>query len=656
MHRSFTAYISLLISFLGNFVLYAQESQRISDLPLEPTPKGQKSASIMFERNLNTFNWLGNAIIDTSLGRFSIRLNELFTSNIILIEGTSSSPERRLQSNQHNLSLLQGWHLSPEVTTRVKWTSLVYSDNKAVGLSNASFHSLLGGIDYSPYPLVSLSPMVGYRWDNQAGVNDRGFSYDIAGRTILPLDIDGYQLSASAQYHEDLLDPRVLQTHYARFSAQKSFVTGARDSLVLYVGRKRREFYAFADAGTISGAFSAPADTNVESRIEDIFSFTNLLDYEIVPRFTASLFVNVSSRKLDKDIRYVGSTEPRTLQFNTAIDEFRLDTYLQAAYRSHDGEVGASARLYHSERDEAHVAKPIEDASPNVKILLGERNKQEQTKDNFARRTALSGMVKFPLSPSDRISISGTASILRYDTPSEANFDDRDELLVALSIATSHRISQYLDVAVSLDGHLSHVVYLLENRSANNNYNRVLRLSPRVAYRPFKDLITLNTFEVLANYTVYDFEQQAALVRSFSYRQFGWVDSTSVQLTPRIGLDLFTHIRLYERGQLRWSEFTERTENSFRDETYALQVRFTPYNGIIFAVGFRHFSQSRYAHGDNGKTLDSVVRSIGPTCIIQWRINSYSQLGIKGWYERRSQTDGATRTLANMTMNVYFTL
>jgi hypothetical protein len=610
----------------------------------------------MFERNLNTFNWIGNAIVDTSIGRFSIRLNELYNSNIILIEGTSSSPERRLQSNQHNLSLLQGWHLSPEVATRAKWSSLVYSDNKAVGLSNASFHSLLGGIEYSLFPLVSLTPMIGYRWDNQAGVNDRGLSYDIAGRTMLPLNIDGYQLSTSAQYHEDLLDPRVLQTHYARFGVQKLFVGGARDSLELRIGRNRREFYAFADTATMRSSFSAPADTNVESRIEDVLSFTNLLDYQIEPGLIATLFVNISSRKLDKDIRYVGSTALKNLQFNTAIDEFRLDTYLQAAYRSDNGRVAASARLYHSERDEAHSAKPIADAPPNVKILLGERNKQEQTKDNVARRTALSGTARFPLSYSDNISISGTASILRYDTPSEANFDERDELLTALSIATFHRISQYLDVAVSLDGHLSHIVYLLENRSANNNYNRVLRLSPRVTYRPFEDLVTKNTFEVLANYTVYDFEQQAALVRSFSYRQFGWIDSTSIQLTSRIGLDLFTYLRLYERGQLRWSEFTERTENSFRDETYAVQVRFRPYTSILFAVGVRYFSQSRYVHGDEGKRLDSVLRSIGPTCIIQWRINSYSQLGFKGWHEHRSLTGGTTRTLANMTMNVYFTL
>jgi hypothetical protein len=43
-------------------------------------------------------------------------------------------------------------------------------------------------------------------------------------------------------------------------------------------------------------------------------------------------------------------------------------------------------------------------------------------------------------------------------------------------------------------------------------------------------------FEVLANYTVYDYEQKL-LWRGFSYRQFSWVDSTRIDLAHNIGLD-----------------------------------------------------------------------------------------------------------------------
>jgi hypothetical protein len=252
--------------------------------------------------------------------------------------------------------------------------------------------------------------------------------------------------------------------------------------------------------------------------------------------------------------------------------------------------------------------------------------------------------------------MSGSASLLRYDTPHELNVEDRDEQLFTIGMTTSHHLSQYLDVSFSLGGSLSHIVYLSGDRSANNNINRVLRFAPRVEYRPYKGAVTANTFEVLANYTVYDFEDEAVLIRSFSYRQFSWMDSTIVPLNRRVSLDFFVHLRLYERGQFQWDEFTERTENAFTDETYAGQIRFVPHPSITLAAGIRYFAQTRYVFVDGEKTFDSRLKSLGPTCLIHWQVNPYSVIGLSGWFEERRQSDGASRSLPNMLMNIQVTL
>jgi len=166
----------------------------------------------------------------------------------------------------------------------------------------------------------------------------------------------------------------------------------------------------------------------------------------------------------------------------------------------------------------------------------------------------------------------------------------------------------------------------------------------------------MNTFEVLANYTVYDFEAQATQARSFSYRQFGWIDSTALEINNRVGLDFFVYLKLYERGQLNWSEFSERRENSFVDKTYAVQVRCMPDEALVFAVGVRYFSQTRYSYTGETRKLDSFLRSVGPTCLIQWRPNPTSEVGMKGWYEQRRLEGGGSRSLANMTLTVTFTI
>jgi len=87
--------------------------------------------------------------------------------------------------------------------------------------------------------------------------------------------------------------------------------------------------------------------------------------------------------------------------------------------------------------------------------------------------------------------------------------------------------------------------------------------------------LTVNTFEVLANYTVYDFEYLTSTISSFTFRQFAWVDSSILSLTGRLAVVWWNNIRYYERGELQWSDFSERPRSFIEERTYngALQYR-----------------------------------------------------------------------------------
>jgi hypothetical protein len=622
--------------------LRAQEVLRSGEQSGPDSLQRPNAGSILFDRNLNTYNWISRAMVDTAAGPFRVRLLQQYAANIIHLDGVPPLGRDKLHSTQQTLSLGVGMPVSPTFAPQAEWNSLVYTDEKGTGLNNASTYTILGGAEYTPLPALVLTPLAGYRWDMQAGIADRGLAYALGARVPVT-EVDGYLISGSGQFREDLLKPRRLEGHVARLGIQKSFSRFTRDSLEAGFTRNRREFYALADS-------------NIESRTEQVFSFANKLDYDLDPSLSTSLFVSINGRGLQKDLRNWNAVGPRDVQFDTRIDEFRFDTYAQAGYRSADGRTGAWMRLFYSERTESHAAQRPAVSSDALDLRFAERNRQEQIKDNSSRRTILSGVIGLPLTASDRIDLSGSAGILRYDTPSSANVEDRDELLVAVMLATTHRISRTLTLELGLEGTQSHTVYLLKERSANNSINRVLRLSPRTTFRPASWITSMNAFEVLANYTVYDFEQQLASVKSFSYRQFGYWDSTSVDLTHRIGVDLFAYWKVYERGQLKWSEFRERTENSAVEETYAVQIRFTPWGRTLFAVGGRYFGQTRYAYAGGIKALESFLSSVGPTCTILWEAGLHSRIEFQGWYERRRQPDGTLRPLSNMTMNVSFTL
>ena len=644
MERRQTLPAALALGLFTVCTAQGQEPYRGGDFPSLPADSSQRTntASVLFDRNLNTYNWIGRAAIDTVANGIRVGLLQQFSANVIEFEGGAGPAPPKLQSSQENLSLLVRGPANSGFSPQAQWSSFLYSDNKGTGLNNASSESVLGGAQYIPFAWMSLTPMAGYRWDSQAGIRDRGMTYFVGAR-VPSLEADGYLVSGNAQFREDRLSPRMLEGDFARLSVQKVFSPYARDSMDVDLVRNRHESYA-------------PADSTIESRTEQVFSFADKLDYEIDPALASTFFVSINGRGLDKEIRNWNAVSPQSVQFNTRINEFRFDTYVQSVYRTPAGRDAAWVRLSYSERSETHSAQLPGDASPSVDSLFSQANTQEHINDNTSRRTQLSGAVSVPVSASDRFELTGSIGILRYDTPSDQNLEDRDELLVALTLSTWHRVSRSLDLGVVLDGTVDHLVYLLKERSANNNYNRVLRLSPRTIYRPAPWLYSLNAFEVLANYTVYDFEQQLPSVKSFSYRQLGWLDSTSVDLTQRIGFDFFAYWKVYERGQLEWSQFRERLESAATELTYAVQCRVRPAASALFAVGIRYFGQTRYSYTQGVRQVDSFLNSVGPTCTISWDPGAHSRIQFQGWFERQREPDGGSRSLASMTMNIYVNL
>jgi len=633
--------VLLLPAFLAQ-TAPGQETVRDADLPSSTLDSLTRinTASVVFDKNLNTFNWIGRLTLDTVVARTRIGLNAHYLSNIIQSEGAPQGAPRSSESTQQALQLSLAHPLSAPLDIRTQWSSLVYSDNRGIGLSNASNHTLLAGIGYSPWSTLSVVPLSGFRWDRQGSIHDRGPVLDLSA-SLHDIDIDGYRFLGDARFHQDRLDPRLIENHTAHTSIEKAFGPQSYDSLSFGFFRSRREFYLYGDSA-------------IESRTDQVFTFANMLSYDLSSTSGADIFVAVQNRGLDKDERRLRNPDVTSVRFDTRIEEFRLDAYAQAWYRSSDASTSAQVRFGYSERSETHRAKSPGSLPPNIAVLFAERNRQEQSKDNIARRVNLAGGVSLPVTSSDRVFFAASATVLRYDTPSEINLEDRDELLIALAAGSLHRVSRSLDVGISVDATLSHLVYLLEERSANNNINRVIRVTPRTLFRPASWFSSINAFEVLANYTVYDYEKQVALAKSFSYRQFSWMDSTSVELTDNIGLDFFAYLKLYERGMLRWDEFLERTENSTTDRTFACQVRFSPNPATVFALGIRYFSQSRYLFSETVKVLDTFFSSVGPTSLIQWEIGPHSQLSFQGWYEHRRHMDGTRRSLASMTMNLYF--
>ena len=631
---SIAALVTTMI--LSTSVAAQEDYGRVTVETKTDTLSATNESNLSFERNLSTYHWNAGANYHWSSQAWKFRLSELFRSSLI------RATEKFIKDEQ-NFSLMITRNLSDRLRIGFDAASLFFSDNRAIGINRASIHSGLLGFTYQFGRVFSISPNVGLKMDTQTGQQDKGVSYRLTSQ-ICELDLSGYRTNFYGRFSEDRISPRKGESHAAILSIEKTFVQQSRGNLQVHFIRNRRDFYFQGDS-LLKREFGV--SNNIEQRIEEILDVTNQFNYGVGDNLLFTFHAAVRHRGISKNINYKIADLPAGSLLDTDISEFKLNTYLQTQYRS--DRTNANLRFAYGERDEEHEAHPFSKVDRNLFEL---RQRNERRKNNSMRRTALNGNIQIGLTSSNLLTFSSFASLLRYNTPAAENTDDRDELLMIFGFSDQQTLGDRLTFTLSADVVLNHIVYLFADRSANNNWNRVFRLSPKIDYRLSPRLRTTNAFEVLANYTVYDFEEQVFSVRSFSFRQFSFIDSTTVGLSRRIVLDLSARVKLYERGQFRWKDFRERPVNYFEDRTFTGQFRYTPDGKITVALGFRYFALTSFRYEGRERVFDNRLTNYGPTCLIEWSMKRNARLLLTGWYETQTQTGRSSSSVSNVAMKI----
>jgi hypothetical protein len=596
-------------------------------------------STLRFERMLSSFQWNLDHQTNYTGDRWFLTVDERFRSSLI-------RTDRKFVRDQQDLRVLGGRRLTERFDVRASGSTLFLTDNQITGLNDASITNLYGGVGMVPVEGLTLAPYIGYTIDRQAATTDRGVSYlaRLYGDDLVWSDT-WFRVDGQAMLQQ--IDPRTIARHYLRVEADHTIDPQTSVRVQTYYTYSRREFYIPADDAT-RNIFGV--GTNIDRRFDRRFGTAGEMRYALGEGLSGMISAAIDWRTVTRDYRYKPVTPISSYLFGTMVDEFSLSTRLGLQYTAGMWFSGGSYIQY-AERSEEHGLQSVDPAIPPS--FVEGRAESEFVKNNIARRTMFGTHGTFHLSRNHRITTTGTASILRYDTPSPRNFDDRDELRIVFAAGSRHELSRYLVFQTSIDAVMAHVVYLRAQRSANNNWNRVLRLSPSVTYTPAAWLQTTNAFEVLANYTIYDFEDMLTNVRSLSFRQVGWIDSTRVSLTGRTRIDVYSHYRRYDRGELSWRSFAERPIHSFEEVTIIASLRYDirpP--AIAFAGGIRYFNRNRYRYNQRAREFDSQWRTVGPTCYIFWDIGGDISMRIEGWYEFQYRDSEHVASIPNISIEI----
>lgn len=595
----------------------------------------------VLDKQINTYNLNVNIASEQVYRNLFFSFSETYFSTLI------KTTPKNIKDEQY-LNLLAGYNLSDQFSAGMILYGNILSDNRKIGLSEASNASSSAFVRWRPFNGVYFAPYAGYLNSKLIGENDKGAVYGMEALAENLLLAEDFTLSSAVKFGNEDITPRKNYQRLFRLSGENVFGSNSRNVLNGYFTRQRKDIYFEADS-IVSSQYSIV--NNIQSRTESNYYLQDQYNMQ-AGNFIFDMTLRSVWKDIDRSTRYKNLDDNRNPAFDVNSKEFRLEFESATQFRTDN--VDAVLRFGYSEREEQFIVERLMSDNPfyndELTSLYEERSAIEKQKNNKSVRALLSLSGSYTLTKKDMLSFSVFHSKLKYDTPSQDNYDDRDELLSIFRLMYLRKLTPLFDLSLNLEGSLNHTVYIYSQRSSNNSNRRIIRFSTAGDYRGSR-LTSRNTFEVSANYTVYDFEDINPNYRSFSFRQLLMSDSSEYRITRRLSISTAGYLRMSEQGEFNWKAFSGRPTRDlsevFNETRFNLR-----YKMLHLAFGYRYLNLKTYTYSGKVKSVESDYTSMGPVALVDYPFSSRLQFRLNGSYEFITYEKNRKRNMANMYMQV----
>jgi len=563
------------------------------------------------DKNVNTYYFRANAFLDFNLFEGNLKIDQSY-------KGTA------LQTNNISFRDDELFNLRYELPTIDKLSflliqNIVYSsDTRSIGFNKLEKIKGAGGFKFNFSDNSFLETFGGVEHNQQLNITALGSLFGIKGQ-INNLNLGGYQLNS------------FLNSEYIKYDSERNQGVFDFNSGIYKSYSAKNKFNLTVHYKVLNQDFLHPSELfsshyYIENRFEKNFNTGLNLNFGASKLLTGFVKVYIENIDVARSYNhYIENSDYTGVIRN--LNEFNLHFNSGVQYKSKSFEQNLG--LSYSLRNETNN---IENKYNIEQISFDKLLDLENRKDNLTQRTQLNFKSKWNISRKDSLNFSGLITIMHYDTPSKNNYDDRDEQATIMNIDYYHKFSDILSANIIGEIQLNHLVFLKALRSSMNNWNRIFRLSPSVKWKT-KHFSINPHFEVLANYTIYDFEEFSPGVQSFSFRQISYEDSIIIKITKSYKIVSKIDIRYFERGILYWKSFSESPQNAnYQQFTNVLLVSKLNDN---FSVGFggRFYDLNQTKLDDYSLSNKIYQFSMGPETMIEYRFKNGSQLSLHGWLE-----------------------
>ncbi len=575
----------------------------------------ERGFSTGVDKQLNTYLFSNYLKYGISGKYFFGGIKEIFNSTIV------NTAQKNIK-DEHNLFAIGGYRFSENLITGITFNNISFADDRQTQINKTSLLNTKLFLQYNPLNGVSITPFAGFSSNQQINESDNGLIYGTDIR-LNSLMISDFEVNSIVKFQTEDIAPRRNLLRNAALNLTNNFEDNFTNTLSASFSEQRKDFYFTADAASENNSAN-----NIQSRTETTYAIQNRFrSFPVSEGISAELAGSLYWRTIDRDTRYNATGAASSLNYDTQINELKIDLSGGLEYKS--DLINSSLKFSFAQYEEKHEARKIEGIDY---LIFTDREKVEFKKNNQAETALLSLITTLRISENDNFVFSIFHRKLKYDTPSIENFDDRDELLTIGRLGYERKFSDLLKMTFNLEGSMNKIVYIFSERSSNNSIRRYLKFS---AGETFSNGIftTNNAAEVSANYTTFDYEYLNPSLRSYSFRQFIARDSSAFQVTRKVRLTFYGYIKLSEQGDFSWSNFSERPARILNEKLLEPKIGYYAPD-FSLAWGIRYFDLLIYNVGpDEEKLLSSEYRSIGPISEIRYRVSSRINFTFLGWYE-----------------------
>jgi hypothetical protein len=432
------------------------------------------------------------------------------------------------------------------------------TDRQTINTTKFSNHAAGFQSTYKPSIHFSVQPYLGYQQSENIALIDYGYDTGI-DLELLRYSLSGYNTDIRLKSDYDFFPERQNSANSANIMIKKYFTSFTSDSLALRYSMNKQEYFAQNGYDIIQ--------VDIEH-----MGLHNFLFYGLSPNSRLELITQIDSRNIYDDSPIVLNTSNQEVNANQR-DVMRIEN--QFSYRYYSGNLFTRLGLH-----------TFQETQDNQNILT----------DSKALHTSLNADFQYYPTISDDIVLKLSYVKFQYDTPDTiTNHDDRDEIRFIGEFDYSHRFSPLLSANINFYANMFHKTYIFQEQSANNNWNRIYRLGGRIKYQFKQFRNTLQTY-VLANYTVYDYDELLEESRSFVYRKYVISDSLSVPIFRNISIGFYGRLELEDRGTFFDRNFTQRLLDNNENIYYDIYLQKRNFLLLTVDVGFSVYLRQGWRH------------------------------------------------------------